>query len=55
MHGSIKLFSGTGCPALADEISQHLNVPLSGRHLAQFPTKISLSNWMRAFAGRMYS
>lgn len=39
MHGSIKLFSGTGCPALADEISQHLNVPLSGRHLAQFPNE----------------
>jgi ribose-phosphate pyrophosphokinase len=39
MHGSIKLFSGTGCPRLAEEISQYLNVPLSGRDIVQFPNE----------------
>jgi len=32
----IKLFSGSGCPDLAREISQYLQVPLSGRDLIQF-------------------
>ncbi|RLC66915.1 MAG: ribose-phosphate diphosphokinase [Chloroflexi bacterium] len=36
MHGSIKLFSGTGCPMLAKEISQYLGIPLSGRDVLQF-------------------
>ncbi len=36
MHGTIKLFSGTGCPELADEISDYLDIPLSGRDLFQF-------------------
>ncbi len=36
MHGTIKLFSGSGCPALAEEISSLLGVPLSGRDLVQF-------------------
>ena len=35
-HGMIKLFTGTGCPDLAEEISRYLNVPLSGRTIAQF-------------------
>ena len=39
MHGHIKLFSGTGCPALAEEISRYLNVPLSGRDVIQFPNE----------------
>lgn len=39
MHGEIKLFSGTGCPALAEEISQYLGVPLSGRDIIQFPNE----------------
>jgi ribose-phosphate pyrophosphokinase len=39
MHGDIKLFSGTGCPALAEEISQYLGVPLSGRDIIQFPNE----------------
>jgi ribose-phosphate pyrophosphokinase len=39
MHGDIKLFSGTGCPALAEEISQYLGVPLSGRDIVQFPNE----------------
>jgi len=39
MHGTIKLFSGTGCSALAEEISQYLGVPLSGRDVIQFPNE----------------
>ncbi|MCP4542146.1 MAG: ribose-phosphate diphosphokinase [Chloroflexi bacterium] len=35
-HGEIKLFGGTGCPELAQEISDYLQVPLSGRDVAQF-------------------
>jgi len=38
-HGSIKLFGGSGCPALAQEISQHLGVPLSGCDVIQFPNE----------------
>ncbi len=38
-HRSIKLFSGTGCPALAEKISQYLNVPLSPRKIVQFPNE----------------
>jgi len=36
MHGTIKLFSGTGCPELAREISEQLKVPLSPRRIVQF-------------------
>ncbi len=36
MHGGIKLFSGTGCPALAREISEYVGVPLSPRQITQF-------------------
>jgi len=39
MHGKIKLFSGTGSVALAEEISQHLNIPLSPREVVQFPNE----------------
>ena len=39
MHGIIKLFGGTGCPVLAEEISQYLGVPLSGRDVVQFPNE----------------
>jgi ribose-phosphate pyrophosphokinase len=38
-HGKIKLFSGTGCPDLAQEISRYLDVPLSGREITQFPNE----------------
>ena len=38
-HGTIKLFSGTGCPGLAEGISQHLGIPLSGCNIAQFPNE----------------
>lgn len=39
MHGTIKLFGGTGCPALAEEISRYLDIPLSGRDIVQFPNE----------------
>jgi len=39
MHGSIKLFSGSGCPRLAEEISRYLGVPLSPRRIVQFPNE----------------
>lgn len=39
MHGSIKLFSGSGCPGLSEEISQYLGVPLSPRDVIQFPNE----------------
>jgi len=39
VRGTIKLFGGTGCPVLAEEISQYLDVPLSGRDVVQFPNE----------------
>ncbi len=39
MYGDIKLFSGTGCIELAEEISTLLNVPLSGRDIVEFPNE----------------
>lgn len=39
MHGEVKLFSGTGCPGLAEEISEYLDVPLSPRKIIQFPNE----------------
>lgn len=39
MHGMIKLFSGSGCPELAKEISDYLGIPLSGRDLIRFPNE----------------
>ncbi|MCS7283326.1 MAG: ribose-phosphate pyrophosphokinase [Anaerolineae bacterium] len=39
MHGMIKLFSGSGCPELAEEISQYLGIPLSGRDIIRFPNE----------------
>jgi ribose-phosphate pyrophosphokinase len=38
-HGMIKLFSGTGCVELAEEISKYLGIPLSGRDIIQFPNE----------------
>ncbi len=38
-HGTIKLFSGTGSPTLAKEISQYLGIPLSPRDVVQFPNE----------------
>jgi ribose-phosphate pyrophosphokinase len=39
MYGDIKLFSGTGCVELAEEISVILDVPLSGRDIIEFPNE----------------
>ncbi|MFN4294095.1 MAG: ribose-phosphate diphosphokinase [Thermoflexales bacterium] len=39
MYGGIKLFSGTSHPALAQEISDYLGVPLSGREIIKFPNE----------------
>lgn len=38
-RGSIKLFSGSGCPQLAKKISRHINEPLTGREITQFPNE----------------
>lgn len=39
MYGGIKLFSGTSHPTLAQEISDYLGVPLSGREIIKFPNE----------------
>jgi ribose-phosphate pyrophosphokinase len=39
MYGEIKLFSGTGCVQLAEEISALLKVPLTGRDIVEFPNE----------------
>ena len=39
LNMTIMLFSGTGCPALAQEISQYLEIPLSGRDIIEFPNE----------------
>jgi ribose-phosphate pyrophosphokinase len=39
MYGEIKLFGGTGCVELAQEISTILGVPLSGRDIVEFPNE----------------
>lgn len=39
MYSGIKLFSGTSHPALAQEISDYLDVPLSGREIVKFPNE----------------
>jgi len=39
MYGQIKLFSGTACPDLANEIAAYLNIPLSGRDIIKFPNE----------------
>jgi ribose-phosphate pyrophosphokinase len=37
MYGEIKLFAGTGCSELANEIAEYLELPLSGRDITLFP------------------
>lgn len=39
MYSGIKLFAGTSHPALANEISNYLGVPLSGRDIIKFPNE----------------
>jgi len=38
-YGGIKLFAGSGCPALARRISEYINVPLSGWDIIDFPNE----------------
>lgn len=38
-YGDIKLFAGTGCQGLAQQISEYLDVPLSGYDLVEFPNQ----------------
>ncbi|GIK54743.1 MAG: ribose-phosphate diphosphokinase [Chloroflexi bacterium] len=38
-YGGIKLFAGSGNPALAQKIAAYLNVPLSGWDIIQFPNE----------------
>ena len=39
IYGEIRLYSGSSCPVLAQEISDYLGVPLSGRDLIRFPNE----------------
>lgn len=38
-YGEIKLFAGTGCPALAQRIADYIHVPLSEWDIHQFPNE----------------
>ena len=38
-HWGIQLIAGTGCPQMAQAISQHLGIPLSGRDIVDFPNE----------------
>jgi len=39
IYGEIQLFAGTSCTELAAEISQYVNVPLSGRDIVLYPNE----------------
>ena len=39
MYNDIKLFAGSGCPELAQKISDYMNIPLSGWDIIQFPNQ----------------
>ncbi|MGB8252791.1 MAG: ribose-phosphate pyrophosphokinase [Anaerolineaceae bacterium] len=39
MYGDIKLFAGTACPELAQEMADHLGVELCGRDIIEFPNE----------------
>ena len=38
-YGDIKLFAGTGCPALAQRIADYVNIPLSPWDIIEFPNE----------------
>lgn len=38
-YGGIKLFAGSGCPELAQRISEYISVPLSGWDIIDFPNE----------------
>lgn len=39
MYGEIKLFAGTASPVVAQNISEYLDIPLSGRDIIEFPNE----------------
>ena len=39
MYNDIKLYAGSGCPELAQKISDYIDVPLSGWDILQFPNQ----------------
>ncbi len=39
LFGNIKLFAGTSCPELANEIANYLGQPLCGRDIIEFPNE----------------
>jgi ribose-phosphate pyrophosphokinase len=39
VYGGIKLFAGTGSPALSQDIADYLGLPLSGRQVIEFPNE----------------
>jgi ribose-phosphate pyrophosphokinase len=39
MYNDIKLYAGSGCPELAQKISDYVNIPLSGWDILQFPNQ----------------
>jgi ribose-phosphate pyrophosphokinase len=39
MYGDIKLFAGTACPELAQQIADHLGLELCGRDIVEFPNE----------------
>ncbi|MBN2256329.1 MAG: ribose-phosphate pyrophosphokinase [Anaerolineaceae bacterium] len=39
MYGDVKLFAGTACPDLAQDIARHLDLELCGREIIEFPNE----------------
>lgn len=39
LYGNIKLFAGTSCPDLSNEIADYLGLPLCGRDIIEFPNE----------------
>jgi ribose-phosphate pyrophosphokinase len=39
VYGDVKLFAGTGSPALANKISEYLNSPICGHEVVEFPNE----------------
>jgi len=37
LYGDVKLYAGTACPELAEDIARYLGLPLSGREITLFP------------------
>lgn len=38
-YGEIKIFAGSGCPELAQKISEYVNIPLSSWEIIEFPNE----------------